>query len=116
MTKIELFRTGEGQICGFDASGHAGYADHGEDIVCAAISAITQTALLGLMEGLRIDVEYSITDGNVYLQLPDDLDDIKAQYAHVILDTMRLGLLSLSQEQPRYVVVSESFGAVEMKH
>jgi uncharacterized protein YsxB (DUF464 family) len=30
------------------AAGHAGYAEHGKDIVCAAISTIMQTALLGI--------------------------------------------------------------------
>lgn len=28
--------------------GHAGYAPHGQDIVCAGVSAILQTAVLGL--------------------------------------------------------------------
>lgn len=31
-----------------DVKGHAGYAPHGQDIVCAAVSAILQTAVLGL--------------------------------------------------------------------
>jgi uncharacterized protein YsxB (DUF464 family) len=30
------------------AVGHANYAPHGQDIVCASISAILQTAVLGL--------------------------------------------------------------------
>lgn len=29
--------------------GHANYDEHGKDIVCSAVSAITQTALLGLL-------------------------------------------------------------------
>lgn len=29
--------------------GHADYAEHGKDIVCAAVSVILQTAQLGLM-------------------------------------------------------------------
>ena len=31
-------------------SGHAGYDVHGKDIVCASVSAILQTAQLGLMQ------------------------------------------------------------------
>jgi uncharacterized protein len=38
-------KSGEMQI---HAVGHAGYAEHGKDIVCAAISTIMQTALLGI--------------------------------------------------------------------
>lgn len=30
--------------------GHANYAEHGQDIVCAGVSAIIQTAILGLEE------------------------------------------------------------------
>lgn len=31
-------------------SGHAGYDAHGKDIVCASVSAILQTAQLGLLQ------------------------------------------------------------------
>lgn len=31
-----------------ECKGHADYAPHGQDIVCAAVSVIMQTALLGL--------------------------------------------------------------------
>ena len=43
MTEITVFLKG-GKPIGFDAHGHTGYAECGEDIVCAAVSAITQTA------------------------------------------------------------------------
>ena len=42
MTEITVFLKG-GKPIGFDAHGHTGYAECGEDIVCAAVSAITQT-------------------------------------------------------------------------
>ena len=41
MTTI-TFRTEGDRIVGFDSQGHSGYAEEGEDIVCAAISSITQ--------------------------------------------------------------------------
>lgn len=39
MIKVKVFKK-DGIITGVDVSGHAGYADHGEDIVCAAVSAL----------------------------------------------------------------------------
>lgn len=33
-----------------EIDGHAGYAEYGNDIVCAAVSAILQTAQLGLIK------------------------------------------------------------------
>ena len=38
MTTV-TFLTEESRIVGFEVSGHSGYADAGEDIVCAAVSA-----------------------------------------------------------------------------
>ena len=40
MTEITILRDREGAYLGFDCQGHAGYADAGEDIVCAGISAL----------------------------------------------------------------------------
>ena len=39
MTTVTVFRRPDGSLSGFDCRGHANYADAGEDIVCAAISA-----------------------------------------------------------------------------
>ena len=45
-------------------TGHAGYAPHGQDIVCSAVSAISHTAVLGLSaiaegypEHVQIEIE-----------------------------------------------------------
>ena len=40
MIQITIFRNQNGQFKGFDCLGHAGYADAGEDIVCAGVSAL----------------------------------------------------------------------------
>ena len=40
MTKITIFRNRDQVFTGFDCLGHAGYAEEGEDIVCAGISAL----------------------------------------------------------------------------
>ena len=35
MTKITIFRNRDNEFLGFECLGHAGYAEEGEDIVCA---------------------------------------------------------------------------------
>ena len=40
MTKITIFRNRDNEFLGFECLGHAGYAEEGEDIVCAGISAL----------------------------------------------------------------------------
>ena len=48
MITIRLWRLADGSINGFAVNGHADYAPKGQDIICAAVSAVTQAALLGL--------------------------------------------------------------------
>ena len=40
MTEVTFFKNREGEFLGFECLGHAGYANAGEDIVCAGISAL----------------------------------------------------------------------------
>ena len=49
MIRIKMEKDRQGRLCGFIVEGHADYAEEGSDIVCAAVSALTQTALLGII-------------------------------------------------------------------
>ena len=44
MTTV-TFLTEESRIVGFEVSGHSGYADAGEDIVCAAVTSAIRLVL-----------------------------------------------------------------------
>jgi len=45
MIKVSVYRDESGRACGFHCVGHAGYAAKGQDIICAAVSALTMTAV-----------------------------------------------------------------------
>ena len=57
MTQIKIFRQNK-SIIGFECSGHTGYDVEGSDIVCAAISTLTLTCILGLekVQNQNVDV------------------------------------------------------------
>ncbi|MGM9634713.1 MAG: ribosomal-processing cysteine protease Prp, partial [Candidatus Avispirillum sp.] len=40
MTKVKFFRRG-GFYYGFEETGHTGYGESGDDVLCAALSAMT---------------------------------------------------------------------------
>lgn len=40
MITITVYKDADGKITGFCSTGHAGFADSGQDIVCAAVSAL----------------------------------------------------------------------------
>ena len=41
MIKATFFKDSEGRYRGFSLLGHAGYADSGQDIICASVSALS---------------------------------------------------------------------------
>ncbi len=92
------------EIEGFLIWGHAGFAAYGQDVVCAGVSAIATTALLGLVELLSEDVCYRILpQGLIYCRLAKALPPPKARDAQVILATMVLGLEAIRQDHQGYI-------------
>ena len=55
MVTVEIKKNHLGNIKGYKVSGHADYADYGEDIVCSAISVLAFTSLNSLIEVCQID-------------------------------------------------------------
>jgi len=41
MIRVTIFRDSENNYIGFKLAGHAGYADRGQDIICAAASVLS---------------------------------------------------------------------------
>ncbi|MBO8424165.1 MAG: ribosomal-processing cysteine protease Prp [Firmicutes bacterium] len=97
MTTIRIFRT-EGHITAVTVEGHTGYAEEGSDIVCAAVSALTQGALLGIREVAGIGAESRVSDGRLTFRLKEHNEKSDA-----ILETMRLALLDVTKGYPRYI-------------
>ena len=66
MTKVVFYLNEKGDISGFEASGHAGYGVSGSDIVCAAISALTQATAGGLSEVVKAPIQTRMDEDTGY--------------------------------------------------
>lgn len=106
MTEITVFSK-NGRLVGFNAVGHSGFADAGEDIVCAAISAITQTAVMGITEIVKCSAALDMEDGKLSFMLEKAVKGERFQQAELILRTMLLGLRSIQQEYSDYLKLIE---------
>ncbi len=85
-------------MVGFHAQGHAEFAEPGSDIVCSAVSALTQTAALGLTDLLHLEVALSIDpDGEMHCVLGQDCSEEQCEKADIILATLYLGLHSIQE-------------------
>ena len=95
MVKVEFVRR-SGNIVSFKIQGHAmpKEAKLDVDLICAAISAISQTTVIGIEEVLKIKAKYEIEDGFLNFNLENQtLEDIER--CQVLLETMMLGLTSI---------------------
>lgn len=99
----------KGQIISLTACGHSGYEDVGKDIVCAAVSMVVQTALLGLIGYAGIEVDYKRRDEANYLKftLPDSLTVKQRQDADAILCTMWLGIKDMHEGFSDFIELEE---------
>ena len=105
MVSVEFVKS-LGNIVSFEMKGHAmpKQAQLDVDLICTAISAISQTTVIGIEEVLKIKVKYDIKDGFLNLNLEDQtLYDIKK--CQVLLETMILGLKSIEINYSDYIKV-----------
>ena len=75
MTKITIFRNQDQAFLGFDCLGHAGYAEEGEDIVCAGISALVINTInsLGVYTKEKFSTDSDEETGMITLRFDADL-------------------------------------------
>ena len=100
MTNIKIFIT-KGQIIAFEVSGHTGKAFFGQDVLCSAISALTQTAVLGVREVVGLKPTVKIKDGFLFFRLKEA--DYENRDAQIILKTMERALTELMKTEKKYM-------------
>ena len=106
MTRCEFTRQAE-RITGFSVSGHSGYAEHGSDIVCAAVSAVVTMAEATINDvcGGKAKVRVKEQDARITLTLPASCDEEESVQA--VLAGMMLTLCSMRDDYPDYIEVLE---------
>ena len=86
MTKIVFFRE-NGHFYGFEEQGHTGFGESGNDILCAALSAMTMLIINTVEVAYASDVDYSIDEEatrvvvRVKSALPEYEEDERKRYA-----------------------------------
>ena len=101
MLSVIFYRDSRNRLSSVFARGHAGWADAGDDIVCAAASAILQAAQLGLADHAKTKLEVGQRAGELRLRWPEaDRDDAAVA---AIVRTAELAIESLAKQYPEHV-------------
>ncbi len=104
MTSVRIDKRG-GRYRAFTCSGHAGYAEQGEDIVCAAISILVTNTVncLEALTGARLETDADEDSGRIECRLPDAPDERQT----LLIDAMVYGLQDIAGTYgPQYLDIT----------
>ena len=110
MTKVTVTKSNY-IITSLTLDGHTNYGVEGEDIVCAGLSCISQTAILGIFTIAKVNaiVERDERRGYLSITLPKGLSKAELHDTQVILKTALLGITDLREGYSDFI-------ELEVKH
>ena len=89
----------QNEFLSLKVKGHAGYAEEGSDIICAAVSALTINLVNSLDELTDASFELKEDDGLVEITFNDKLDS----YAALLMNSYLLGIEDILSENADYI-------------
>ena len=95
MIKAEIHSNGD-KIIGFAILGHSGTAPRGQDIYCAGVSSLSQSAYLALANHLKRQVRFEQASGDFKVILEGEPDEL----TEAVFQTMLLGLNEIEKLRP----------------
>lgn len=104
MTRVTFYLS-HGQIEAVDLLGHAGYADEGEDIVCAAITSAVQMTHALLYDVQKIAVDTVIEDEGAHIRLTLPARELGAGQDG--MRALRIFYTELAAQYPEFLSVME---------
>ena len=108
MTTV-VFRMEDDRITGFEARGHSGYAEAGEDIVCAAVTSavrLVETTVNDVL-GLAASVKGREQDASISMRLPGGLDPTAESACQALMTGLMVYFAQLHDEYPDNIEVLE---------
>ena len=94
MICIDIHRNKSDEIIGFSCTGHAGYAEHGSDVVCASVSMLVINTINAIESFSETAFDCSQADGRIECSFKERLDPA----AELLMKTMILGIVTCQNE------------------
>ncbi len=95
-------------IVTIEATGHSGYAEEGKDIVCSAVSAITQGLIIGLKKVLKLGVVDVVNEAIPHLSVTlKNLTESENKSAQILMQTAALSIKEIRDGYPKYIKIKE---------
>lgn len=102
---IAEIRKSGGDYVSFSCRGHAGYAEEGYDIICAAVSALTVNTINAIERFTEDAFEGDASDGDISWRFTERPVSDKAG---LLMDTLVLGLKDIQESYgKKYIKIVE---------
>ena len=108
MTNVQLYKKNQ-NIVSVKVFGHSGYAEAGNDIVCASISSLAEALIVGIVEVLNINAKYQIVEEEASLEisLPEGLNEEDLERSQILFKTFEKSIKAVAKEYPKYIKIKE---------
>lgn len=100
---LARFEQRKGRLCGVCVSGHAEYADPGEDIVCASVTSAVQLTANTMTECFRKNADVTAGENDIAISIAES--DDKDGAAATLLQGLQLHLELLSKQFPENITI-----------
>ena len=109
MTTVTFYSEGS-RITGFKVEGHSGFANEGEDILCAAITSAVRLAECAINDilGLEASVKVREKDASISLKLPGSLGQTNESTCQTLLTALMVYFTELTEEYPDHLIVFDN--------
>jgi uncharacterized protein YsxB (DUF464 family) len=109
MIRVKIERQlSNGFIRSFAIKGHADFAKHGQDIVCAGVSAVSVGTVNAAETLLDIVMPSEMKNGFLQAAAPETLDELKQEKLQLLLESMVVMLKNIEDMYGSYIKIEET--------
>ena len=107
MIRMTINRKKTGFIYSFILDGHAHFAHHGEDIVCAGVSAVSFGTVNSIIKltGVNPDIDMR-ENGFLQCTIPENLSDDVQDKVQLLLEGMVISLQTIEQDYGKHIKIT----------
>ena len=99
MTYITIYKNWMGQVVRFKAEGHAMAGAKGQDIVCAAVSVLSQSLIIGLENVVKTKLDCFVSEDKALIDCSMDKEVADKRHdANVLFNTYELTIEQLQSQ------------------
>ncbi|QPC47041.1 ribosomal-processing cysteine protease Prp [Mangrovibacillus cuniculi] len=108
MITVRMTRSHNGDITSFTMDGHANYAGHGQDIVCAGASAVAFGAVNAILTLTETQPGIELGEDGGYLEviIPDDLSKETHEKTQLLLEAMLVQLQTIEADYGEFIKIT----------